>query len=556
MKKPLVLFVILIVHGDLFSQYYKYWIEFTDKNNSPYSISNPLAYLSSKAIQRRAKYGIPIQYNDLPPNPAYIDSVLSKGVKLLNRSGWLNAISINAMSASDTATSLAKIRALPFVKSSKFVTVIKPRSPVRRSFIETNISHSPHNIGAFNYGYSQNQVHMIGVDCLNNMGFRGKGKRIAEIDTRFGVADTLSAFDSLRNRSGILGTWDFVWEDPDVYDDTNNVDNHGQMVLSCMAGNIPGLFLGDALDADYYLLRTEDIESEYQIEDDNWASAAEYADSAGADIITSSLGYSTFDDPSTDYTYADMNGKVTVASIAATIAVEKGLVVCVSAGNEGGSTWQYITSPADADSILTVGAVDPNGNYAYFSSTGPTSDGRIKPDVAAQGESDAVASPYGGVGFENGTSFATPLIAGAVACLWQADSNASNIKIMQAVRESASQYTHPDSLLGYGIPNFCLAQSIAGGLTLNKVVTSLTKVYPNPFTNTITVLFFSSIVQNVNVKLYNSLGEIVNQKTWKVAGGGNTLINLIGLGNLSGGIYVVVLTDAQGSVFTAKVAKE
>lgn len=557
MKKPVLLFALLLIGCNLFSQsYYKYWIQFTDKNNSPYSISNPAAYLSARAIQRRIKYGIPIKENDLPPNPAYVDSVISKGVILLNRSKWFNAISINAISAPDTAAALAKIRALPFVKSSKFVTLVSPNNSNKNHFIETINNHSPLSVDTFNYANSYNQMHMIGVDCLNNMGFRGKGKRIAQIDARFGKANMLPAFDSLYNRSGILGTWDFVWEDPNVYDDTNNADNHGQMVLSCMAGNLPGQILGDAMDADFYLLRTEDIQSEYQIEDDNWTSAAEYADSAGADVITSSLGYTQFDDFSTNYTYADMNGKVTVASIAATIAVEKGIVVCVAAGNLGGSSWQYISSPGDADSILTVGAVDSSGNYAPFSSTGPTYDGRIKPDVVAQGELTALASPYGGSTVGSGTSFATPLIAGAAASLWQADSNANCVQIMNAIRESASQYSHPDDFLGYGIPNFCLAKIIATGLTDNKIVTNLTKVYPDPFIDNITISFFSSIVQNVNVTMYNTLGQIVHQKEWKVAGSGNTLINLGGLQNLANGIYLVTVTDENGSVYTSKVMKQ
>jgi serine protease AprX len=561
MKRLFSIFILVLAQCTAFSQvYYKYWIQFTDKNNSPYSISKPSAYLSARAIQRRAKYGIPIQYNDLPPNPTYIDSVVSKGVKLLNRSRWFNAISINAMSASDTAAAMTKIRRLPFVKSSKFVTIVGPNQN-KNDFIETINTHSPAQKGEANSlafdSASYNQRHMIGVDCLNNMGFRGKGKRIAQIDSRFGIANRLPAMDSLYNRSGVLGTWDFVWEDPNVYDDTNNADYHGQMVLSCMAGNLPGQFLGDAVDADFYLLRTEDAKTEYQIEDDNWTSGAEYADSAGADIITSSLGYTTFDDSTTNYTYADMNGKVAVASMAATIAVEKGMVVCVAAGNLGGSPWQYISSPGDADSILTVGAVGAFGNYAPFSSTGPTSDGRIKPDVAAQGENTALASPGGGVTNGSGTSFATPLIAGAAACLWQTDSNANCVQIMQAIRESASQYTHPDSLLGYGIPNFCLAKTILTGLTglKNKVVTNLTKVYPDPFTDYITISFFSSTVQNVNVRMFNTLGQIVNQEMWKVAGGGNTLINLGGLQNLPAGVYIVMLTDASGSVYTTKVVK-
>jgi serine protease AprX len=556
MKKMLIIFILVLMQGDAFPQnYYKYWIQFTDKNSSPYSIGNPSAFLSARAIYRRIKYGIPILYNDLPPNPAYIDSVISKGVKLLNRSRWFNAISINAISAADTAACLAKIRALSFVKSSRLVTVMNPSNPVNKNSVENRSTHNPLAVDTFNFANSYNQAHMIGIDCLNNMGFRGKGKRIAQIDARFGVANQLPAFDSLYNRSGVLGTWDFVWEDPNVYDDTNNNDNHGQMVLSCMVGNLPGQLLGDAMDADYYLLRTEDIQSEYQIEDDNWTSAAEYADSAGADVITSSLGYTQFDDASTNYTYADMNGKVAVASIAATIAVEKGMVVCVAAGNLGSSSWQYISSPGDGDSILTVGAVDQSGNYASFSSTGPTSDGRIKPDVVAQGESTALASPSGGVTSGDGTSFATPIIAGAAASLWQADSNANCMQIMNAIRESASLYSSPNNLLGYGIPDFCLAKTIADGLVENKMVSNLTKVYPDPFTDNITVSFFSSVVQNVNVKLFNTLGQILIQKEWKVAGGGNTLINLDGLQNLANSVYLVVVTDEHGSVFTSKVVK-
>jgi serine protease AprX len=553
MKKILfIAFAILLFGETSFAQVKgKFWIVFTDKNNSLYSISTPSAYLSTRCIARRVKYGIPVKYNDLPPNPAYIDSVLSKGVTLLNRSKWFNAISIYT----DDTTKMASIRALAFVQSSKFVNKVKPHEKRAPDFIESENPHSISVTDTFTYASSYNQNHMIKVDCLNDMGYRGKGKQIAQIDARFGRANTLPAFDSLNNRGQVLGTWDFVWEKAYVYDDTNNVDAHGEEVLSDMAGNIPDQFLGDAVDAKYYLLRTSDIASEYMIEDDNWTSAAEYADSAGADVITTSLNYTQFDDANTNYTYADMNGHTAVASIAATICAEKGMVVCASAGNYGGGSWHYVGSPADADSILTVGAVNAYGAYASFSSTGPTSDKRIKPDVAAQGQYAAFASPNGGVTFGNGTSLSTPIIAGAVASLWQADSNANNFEIMNAIKQSASQYSHPDSLLGYGIPGFCLAKTIAAGIQENKIVTSLTKVYPDPFINNITVSFFSSIEQDVNVKMVNSLGQLISQTKWKVAAGGNTLINLGGLQNLTNGIYILVLTDEKGSVFTSKLMK-
>ena len=552
MKKALFLILVFMEAVALNAQPHKYWIQFTDKNGSPYSISNPSAFLSARAIARRTKYGIPVQYNDLPPNPAYIDSVISKGVTLLNRSGWFNAISINA---SDT-TKLAAIRALPFVKSSRYVTIIgkKHRIQYKHSFNESTSRIA--KVDTFNYAFTYHQNAMIKVTCLNNMGYRGKGMQIAVIDTRFGRVDTLSAFDTLRTRGQILGTWDFVWESPKVYD-TTNADTHGQMVLGCMAGNLKGQYLGDAMDADYYLLRTEDVSSEYMIEDDNWASAAEYADSAGADVITSSLGYTTFDDASTSYTYTDMNGRTAVASMAATIASEKGMVVCVAAGNDGGDPWQYIGSPGDADSILTVGAVDWFGNYASFSSTGPTSDKRIKPDVVAMGQTAALCSPNGGVTFGNGTSFATPITAGAVASLWGSLPNASNFQIMKAIKQSASQYTHPDSLLGYGIPDYCLARNIIiAGIDEHTQLSVLNKVYPNPFNNSITAEFYSSSRQKVTVTLFNSIGQAVRQQTNEVAANGNTLISIEGLDTLPKGLYLVNIKDEKGNVCTGKVEKQ
>jgi hypothetical protein len=553
MKK--ILFVLLFLNSVGFVEaqtQYKFWIVFTDKKNSPYSISNPSAYLSPRAIYRRTKYDIPIKMNDLPPNPAYIDSVKAIGAILFNCSGWFNAISI---ACPDTTTMLPKIRALKFVQSTKNVTIIKPRKSKtsKPEFRLFNKRLNPMGMDSASYGSAYNQVHMIHVDCLNEMGFRGKGKRIAIIDTRFGVADNLPAFDSVRNRGQILGTWDFVWEIPKVYDDSNS-DNHGEMVFSCIAGILPNQMMGDAVDADFYLLRTEDLYSENMIEDDNWASAAEYADSAGADIISSSLGYNILDDPKNTYTYADMNGRTAVASIAATIASEKGMVVCVAAGNDGNDTWHYISTPADADSILTVGAVQSNGAYAPFSSMGPTSDGRIKPDIVAQGDPAAVAWYTGGVGSDAGTSFATPITAGAVASLWQADSNASNFQIMDAIKKSASRYSTPNDSTGWGIPDYCKALDILTGITENKPGSSLVKTFPDPFTNNITLTFNSSSNQNVTISLYNMMGQTVYQRIEK-ATPSDTEIFIGGLQNLSKGIYLVTLTDAKGVTYSQKEVK-
>ena len=251
-----------------------------------------------------------------------------------------------------------------------------------------------------------------------------------------------------------------------------------------------------------------------------------------------------------------MNGRFAVASEAATIASEKGLVVCVAAGNEGSNPWHYITSPGDADSILTVGAVDASGNYASFSSTGPTADKRVKPDVVAQGLNAALCNPGGGVTFGSGTSFATPITAGAVASLWSANPSASNFEIMQSIKQSATQYSHPDSLLGYGIPNYCVASAVLTGTVEHSNVAILDKVYPNPFNNSVTVEFYSSLKQNVTVCLYNSIGQAVHQHAQVVAANGNTLINISGLSNLPQGLYLVTISDETGKVYTGRVIKQ
>ena len=244
MKRLALLIIAFTTVCNLQAQPYKFWVQFTDKSGSPYSIGTPSAYLSARAIARRTKYGIPIKMNDLPPNPNYIDSVLAKGVTLLNRSGWFNAISVKT----NDSTKIAAIRALPFVKSSNFAygpAVIKRKTNSSNLSNQSIVprSHNDNTTESYNFGFAYNQEHMIGVDCLNNKGFRGKGIEIAVIDTRFGRVDTLSAFDSIRTNGQILATWDFVWETQKVYD-TANTDNHGQMVLGCMAGNLLGQLFG------------------------------------------------------------------------------------------------------------------------------------------------------------------------------------------------------------------------------------------------------------------------------------------------------------------------
>jgi len=275
---------------------------------------------------------------------------------------------------------------------------------------------------------------------------------IAVIDGGFYNVKELSAFDSLRTSGRLRGFKNFT---PDVKNPLGD-NSHGTNVLSIMAAYLPGQLIGSAPDADYLLLRSEEIGHEYIVEEDNWLSAVEYADSIGVDIISCSLGYTTFDDSSQNHHHSKLDGRTVRTSQAATMAAARGMIVCMSAGNEGNSKWKYIAIPADADSIITVGAVYPNGNYAEFSSVGPTADNRVKPDVMAIGARTFYQNSMGNIVTGNGTSYSTPLIAGLVACLWQANPDKNNMEIIEMVKRSASHFDNPNSTYGYGIPDFSL----------------------------------------------------------------------------------------------------
>ncbi|MFH1119765.1 MAG: S8 family serine peptidase [Bacteroidota bacterium] len=539
-----------------------YSVKFTDKGNSGYSISKPLEFLSTKSVERRLLQQIPVTESDLPVNPDYLKSIRATGAEILYRSKWLNLIVVKTRDKGG----IEKISKHPFVKeiipadhlfSSQATHRKKPyfdneivdRHPVK----QRNADHK--NGRAFNYGQSLNQAQMIAVDQLHNMGFTGRGMSIAVIDAGFNSVNTLAAFDSLRANGQILGTKDFVTPGNDVYN--TSISTHGMMVLSIMGGNLPGQLIGTAPKASYWLLRSEDgrPEFEYVIEEYYWVNAAEYADSVGADIINSSLGYTTFLDPAEDHTYEDMDGNTTVVTIGADMAASKGILVVNSAGNSGSNGWQYIGAPADGDSVFTIGAVDPDGIYASFSSTGPTFDGRIKPDVTAQGVSTIVAIIPTGVAGGSGTSFSSPVIAGASACLWQANPTFSNMELLNAIRMSGSQSATPDNLKGWGIPNFSLANNLLTSslLQLQEPFSGL-KAYPVPFSGKINIEVESSSWRIVDLKIFNSVGSSVAEMEGVELGKGKNMIVFNKLERIPKGIYMLQLSDGY-YVTTAKVIK-
>jgi hypothetical protein len=452
MKKfALCLLIAISITQFIKAQSTRYVIQFTDKDNNSFSLSNPSAFLSERALARRSKYAIEIDSSDLPVTKKYIDSVrLAGAVTILNASKWLNSVSIQTTDA----TALAKINSFPFVKSSKAVGARLSQKRIKSDSTranETSISNRENGISAdhFDYGASLAQVHIHNGEFLHNIGLHGENMVIGMLDAGYMNYLTVKAFDSARANGQILGTWDFVAREESVNED----NQHGMESLSTIAANIPGQFVGTAPKASFYLFRSEDAGSENPIEEHNWVCAAERVDSAGGDMISSSLGYSQFDNPAFDHTYADMNGNITMAAIGADMAAKKGILVVNSAGNEGAGSWGKIITPADGDSVMAVGAVNASGVPAGFTSRGPSSDGQVKPDVASVGVATVIQLPNNTIGTGNGTSFACPNMAGLTACIWQGFPEFNNYQIIDALRRSGSRASNPNDTIGYGIPD-------------------------------------------------------------------------------------------------------
>ncbi len=426
----------------------KQLIYFKDKAATPFLLQQPLAFLSPKALERRQKQKIKLTERDLPVNPAYVQKVKDLGISVWYTSRWFNAAVVQC-----TQEQLAQIEALPFVNTTQNLNRVSLQKQARqepKQFESTVSAALTEGLTSGDYGFGLQQADMLGVVDLHAAGYNGAGLNIAVFDTGFPGVDTEPAFAHLYQYKRLKGTFDFVNKTEDVY----NGNAHGTMVLSTMAAFAPSRLIGTAYGANYYLFRTEDVASEHQIEEINWLLAAEYADSAGVDIINASLGYTAFDAPSQSYTYRHMDGNTALVTRAADFAAATGMLVVTSAGNAGGNVWRYISAPADGDSVLAVGAVNNLGNHAAFSSYGPTADGRIKPDVVALGELAYVLNPAGEISRSNGTSFSSPIMAGMLACLWQANYGKGNMYMLNLVKQMGSNATAPNNTIGYGIPNY------------------------------------------------------------------------------------------------------
>ena len=430
---------------------YMFRVTLKDKSGTPYSLDKPEKFLSKASLQRRERQGLKLDSTDLPVSPNYIQQIKKNGGEVVAVSKWNNSVLVRG----DNRQTLEDLKVLSFVKDSKLVFVspdsIRPLSQrVRYNSELQSLDSTIHDY----YGMGKGQIESLNGRKLHDLGFMGQGMTIAILDAGFMNVDKIPAFKKIN----IKGTHNFVaGYDNDVYKDMD----HGTKTLSTIAINQPTFFVGTAPKADFWLFRTEDYLTESSAEEDFWIAAVEFSDSVGVDVISSSLGYHGFDDKSMNYRYADLDGQIAAISKVASRLASKGMILINSAGNDGMGTWKKINVPADAHDILTVGAVSLDKVNAPFSSIGPTADGRVKPDVMAYGCPTNVVSGRGYIVPDNGTSFACPLIAGMVACLWQAFPNKPAKEIIDLVRQSGNNYQYPDNIMGYGIPDFWSAYQSA-----------------------------------------------------------------------------------------------
>jgi hypothetical protein len=557
MKKKLFLSLIILGFFSAEAQYSRYTVQFTDKKGTPFTLDNPSAYLSSQSIERRNKQNIIIDSTDLPLTPGYVDSIVSiPGIQFLNLSKWFNQVLIKI----SDSTVLQKINSFSFVKKTSPVALkinpfkkntLKNKINGVLSFHNESLNNKSENFcgpdsNYFNYGYSYPQIHIHNGEYLHNLGFHGENMTIAILDAGFFNYLSNPVFDSVLLNAQVLGTYDYV----NLKQSVNEENVHGAFCFSIIAANVSGQMVGSSPKSKFWLFKTEDVNSEYPVEEQNWVAAAEFADSAGADIISTSLGYDYFDDSSFNLNYAQRNGHTALISIAANFAVAKGMIVTASAGNSGTATdeTKYVACPGDADSALTIGATDVNAVIASFSSWGPNSSGEIKPNVVSVGEGTTIAAPDGSIASGDGTSFSNPNIAGLVACLWQAFPEFNSRDIINAIQESSSKFNNPDGHYGYGIPDFKKAYTILiEQKSLQTYISSLgnkwINVFPNPYTSNFTILIKAQTNGNAYLQLTDAAGRIIETKSLAISSGQYYEVSFSDAPLLARGIYFIHYND-------------
>jgi hypothetical protein len=536
MKKNYLL-VLLLFSISAFSQE-DAWVYFKVKNNSQSYFDDPSLMLSQRALDRRTKQNISLDSKDIPIDKSLISQVKAvSGITVLAQSKWLNALHIRGTQlAINSLKSFSFVDKVDFANKSLNQTGKKASTAKMKAInkvLETQVDLS--------YGSSDTQIKMLKGDLLHQQNYTGSGKIIAVMDAGFPGVNTAYPFQRLQTNNQILGGYDYVNRNTNFY----SGDSHGTMVLSSMGGYQENALVGTAPDASYYLFITENAASENPVEESLWVEAAEKADSLGVDVINTSLGYFEFDNAAYNHTYSEMDGKTAFMTRGAEIAFSRGMIVVASAGNSGGSADPHIAAPADGVSVFAIGAVTSAKMQTSFSSIGPSFDGRVKPDVMAQGQAAVLSNPSGNIVTANGTSFSSPIMAGMVACLWQAFPNKTNKEIKDLIVKSADRFLVPTAQYGYGIPDFCLA--LSNCLEQQEFPNTHLFLYPNPVSDFCTVSFPEDFVTGVFC-VYSILGQkLLEQTITKTAPD-------ISLKSLQSGVYIYKM-DYNENTETGKLIK-
>jgi len=490
LKTPTLLLFILAFNCSVFAQSYQFEVILKDKDTLLYKTSTPSDFLTSKSILRKSQHLVNVTIEDFPVSLNYLDS-LNKYFAVKAISKWFN---LSVVQTNDSM-SIDTLKKFPFVESFKFIG--------KSGFSVTRVSAQTAS-NEIDYGSASTGINQVQGEHLHDNNYLGEGVTIAVLDAGFSNVNTMDIFDSLYIENRILHQKNFIFPSNDIYE----LNTHGTQVLSILAGNKEGEYVGSAPKAKYIILITEDAREENLIEEYIWINGAEYADSLGTDIITSSLGYNTFDTPEFDHLQSQLGKSTVMISRGAKKASEKGILVITSAGNEGDSPWEDLLFPADEELVLTIGSVNDQGTYSSFSSSSPSGLGFVKPNVVALGEKISTSSESGIYSKADGTSYSCPLITGLAACLWQALPSKSSAEIKEIIEQSAHQYNAPDNFIGYGIPNF--SQTIEHAIIIDQR-TSQSTLFPNPALNNQVTLKHLPSLEVLKVELYDNTGHELEQ---------------------------------------------
>ena len=530
--KYLLLATMMLSYVLVSAQSNRYVIYFPDKTNSIFSVDAPEEFLSDRAILRRSNQGISITEQDFPVNSWYLDSLEDYGADVYYTSRWFNlALVQSAPSVIDNISDKSFVHEVEFVAPGTRLS----EDPDPKNTTYENID--PESVTRT----SDVQLQLIGAQGMHQDGYNGEGIWIAIFDGGFDGSNTSSVFSHIFLESKLMDIEDFTTGGGNVF----QYDDHGTNVFSCVGSFYDETLVGTGYNAEFSLYVTEDVDTEYRVEEYNWLFAAEKADSSGVDIITSSLGYNTFDDMTMDYTYSQLDGNSAVITRAANMAAERGILVISSAGNEGNGSWKYVTTPADGDRVLAVGGVNDENLVVSFSSRGPTADDRIKPDVVALGSSVAVLHGSGNIGFNSGTSFATPLIAGFAASLWQANPALTNFELMDFIKSSGDSFHKPDTLRGFCLPSYNSA--IVKILSIDDILLDKIKVYPNPFSGKYVYVQIGKGFESNRIEfaIHDANGKLIGRKTVRKTLPGDVI--QLKVNTFENGVYFLTVNTPQKS---------